>query len=103
TLKPGLRHNFAKRIFYVDEDSWAIAAVDCFDNRGALWKVQEADLLSLPFIPTTTGIPEIIYDLQSHRYFVTAMVNEDAVSNFNIHFDDSYFDPANLKRKARNR
>ncbi|MGH8457208.1 MAG: DUF1329 domain-containing protein, partial [Stenotrophobium sp.] len=72
TLKPGLRHNFAKRIFYVDEDSWAIAAVDCFDNRGALWKVQEADLLSLPFIPTTTGIPEIIYDLQSHRYFVTA-------------------------------
>ncbi|MGH8460685.1 MAG: DUF1329 domain-containing protein, partial [Stenotrophobium sp.] len=76
TLKPGMRHNFAKRVFYVDEDSWSIAAVDCYDNRGALWKVQEADLLSLPFIPTTTGIPEIIYDLQSHRYFVTAMVNE---------------------------
>jgi hypothetical protein len=102
TLKPGMRHNFAKRVFYVDEDSWSIAAVDCYDNRGALWKVQESELLEAPFIPTTTGIPQFIYDLQSHRYFATAMTNEDAISNFNIKFEDNYFDPSNLKRMSRN-
>ncbi|MGV2480731.1 UNVERIFIED_CONTAM: DUF1329 domain-containing protein, partial [Salmonella enterica subsp. enterica serovar Weltevreden] len=82
TLKPGLRHNFAKRVFYVDEDSWSIAGVDCYDGRGTLWKVQEAHLLVAPFIPTTTGIPELIYDLQSNRYFATALSNEDAVTDF---------------------
>ena len=103
SLKPGLRHNFAKRVFYVDEDSWAIAAEDCYDGRGTLWKVQEAHLLTAPFIPTVTGIPELIYDLQSHRYFATTMINEDATTDFEVTFDDNYFDPANLKRKARSR
>src|SRR3546814_2819279 len=32
TLKAGLRHAFSKRVFYVDEDSWSIAAVDCYDR-----------------------------------------------------------------------
>jgi len=102
-LKPGLRHNFAKRVFYVDEDSWAIAAVDCYDGRGQLWKVQEAHLLTAPFIPTTTGLPELIYDLQTNRYFATTLTNEDAIADFAMRFPDSYFDPANLKRKARGR
>ncbi|PTU30975.1 DUF1329 domain-containing protein [Stenotrophobium rhamnosiphilum] len=103
SLKPGMRHNFAKRVFYVDEDSWAIAAEDCYDGRGTLWKVQEAHLLTAPFIPTVTGIPELIYDLQSHRYFATTMINEDATTDFEQKFEDAYFDPANLKRKARSR
>ncbi|HEX4896568.1 MAG TPA: DUF1329 domain-containing protein, partial [Solimonas sp.] len=81
TLKQGLRHNFAKRVFYVDEDSWSISSVDCYDGRGTLWKVQEAHLLVAPFIPTTTGVPELIYDLQSNRYFATALANEDAITD----------------------
>jgi hypothetical protein len=101
TIKAGTRHNFAKRVFYVDEDSWAIAAVDCYDARGQLWKVQEAHLITAPFVPTVTGVPELIYDLQSKRYFTTAMVNEDAITDFKINFPDSYFDPSTMKRKAR--
>jgi hypothetical protein len=103
TLKPGLRHNFAKRVFYVDEDSWSIAVVDCYDGRGDLWKVQEAHLLALPFIPTVTGIPELIYDLQSNRYFATTLTNEDPVSDFEATYDDKYFTPANLKRKSKSK
>jgi len=101
TVKAGVRHNFARRTFYVDEDSWSIAAVDCYDGRGQLWKVQESHLVTLPFIPTVTGSPEIIYDLQSTRYFVTAMTNEDKVSDFSVSFEDAYFDPSSLKKKAR--
>jgi hypothetical protein len=103
TLKQGQRHRFAKRRFYLDEDSWSIAVVDCYDNRGQLWKVQEAHLLSIPFIPTVSGIPETIYDLQSKRYFVTTMTNEDAISDFEVKYEDSMFMPAALQRKARSR
>ena len=101
TLKPGTSHNFGKRVFYVDEDSYSIAVVECYDKRGQLWKIQEAHLITAPFVPTVTGVPELIYDLQSKRYFTTAMSNEDNISDFKAGFEDSYFDPANLKRKAR--
>ncbi|HUS25371.1 MAG TPA: DUF1329 domain-containing protein [Candidatus Binatia bacterium] len=103
TLRAGNRHRFRKRRFYLDEDSWAIAAVDCYDDRGALWKVQEAHLLTVPFIPTVTGIPEVIYDLQSKRYFLTALSNEDMISDFEVSYADDYFSPGALQRKSRSR
>lgn len=102
TLKSGLRHAFKRRTFYVDEDSWSIAGVDLYDNRDKLWKYQEGHLITAPFIPTTTAIPEVIHDLQSKRYFTTAMINEaDDLVDFEITYEDSYFDPANLKRLTR--
>ena len=99
--KEGVRHRFGKRRFYIDEDSWSIAVVDCYDNRGELWKVQEAHLLTAPFIPTVSGVPELIYDLQSKRYFVTALTNEDEILDFEIEYNDKEFMPSSLKRKAR--
>jgi hypothetical protein len=101
TLKAGQRHQFKRRTFYVDEDGWAIAAVDDYDNRDQLWKVQEAQLLTVPFVPTISGIPEIIYDLQSGRYFITALTNEDKVTDFKIDFKDDYFSPNNLNHKSQ--
>ncbi|MGB1580852.1 MAG: DUF1329 domain-containing protein, partial [Nevskiales bacterium] len=103
TLKDGQRHRFAKRRFYLDEDSWSIAVVDCYDARGELWKVQEAHLITAPFIPTVSGVPELIYDLQSKRYFATAMTNEDSIVDFKITYDDKMFKPSTLQRMARKR
>ena len=103
TVRAGLRHSLIRRTFYLDEDSWSIAAVDGYDGQGKLWKVQEAHLVTLPFLPTTTGSPEVIYDLRSGRYFVTALSNEDAISDFEISFEDDAFAPASLQRKARKR
>ena len=103
TLKEGQRHRFAKRRFYLDEDSWSIAVVDCYDARGELWKVQEAHLITAPFIPTVSGVPELIYDLQSKRYFATAMTNEDKIVDFKISYEDKMFKPSTLQRMARKR
>jgi hypothetical protein len=52
-------------------------------------------------VPTVTGIPEIIYDLQSGRYFVTALQNEDKITDFKIDFKDDYFSPSNLGHKSQ--
>lgn len=38
TLKPGKRHNYVKRVFYVDEDSWNALASDQYDARGQLYR-----------------------------------------------------------------
>jgi hypothetical protein len=103
TLVPGQRHQLKKRVFYIDEDSWSIAMVEGYDNRDQLWKVQEAHLLTIPFIPTVSGIPEVIYDLQTHRYFLTTMTNEDPISNFEITYDEKVFSPAALQRRASRR
>ncbi len=100
SLRAGVRHQFKRRRFYIDEDGWAIAVVDCYDNRDQLWKVQEAHLLSFPFVPTVSGIPEVIYDLQSGRTFITTMVNEDKIVDFKIDYKDDYFSPANLSHKS---
>jgi hypothetical protein len=101
TLKPGQRHQFSRRTFYVDEDGWAIAAVDCYDDRGQLWKVQESELLTVPFAPTVSGVAEAIYDLQSGRYFLTALQNEDRFIDFQVNYKDEYFAPGDLAQKSR--
>jgi len=38
TLKPGSRHIYAKRTFYIDEDTWAALASDSYDARGQLYR-----------------------------------------------------------------
>ena len=101
TLKAGQRHQFSRRTFYVDEDGWAIVAVDCYDGRGQLWKVQESELITVPFAPTVSGVAEAIYDLQSGRYFVTALQNEDRFIDFQVEFKDEYFAPTDLAQRSR--
>ena len=38
TLKPGKRHIYHKRVFYVDEDAWVALASDEYDARGELFR-----------------------------------------------------------------
>ncbi|MCC6193562.1 MAG: DUF1329 domain-containing protein [Burkholderiales bacterium] len=39
TLKAGEKHVYAKRTFYLDEDSWMVLVEDAYDTRGQLWRV----------------------------------------------------------------
>ena len=38
TLKPGKRHIYSKRVFYLDEDSWVAVLSDEYDARGQLYR-----------------------------------------------------------------
>ncbi len=38
TLKPGKRHVYSKRRFYVDEDAWGIVATESYDQSGKLYR-----------------------------------------------------------------
>jgi hypothetical protein len=39
TLKPGKRHLYSKRVYYIDEDSWTANLSDEYDGRGQLYRV----------------------------------------------------------------
>ncbi|HSW14417.1 MAG TPA: DUF1329 domain-containing protein [Solimonas sp.] len=98
-LKPGTSHIYAKRVFFLDEDSWQISLVDIYDRRGELWRWQEAHPVQAYHKPFMGSAMETIYDLQSGRYLVQAMNNEDPESTEEV-FDPSYFDPSNVQRQA---
>lgn len=73
TLKPDKRHIYAKRVFYVDEDSWTALASDEYDARGQLYRASFAFQsfsydVQAPFADTFA-----IYDFSSGAYNITGL------------------------------
>ena len=102
TLKPGLGHNFKRRTFYVDEDTWTIAAVDCYDARDSLWRYQEGYVLPLFLDRSVVAAPSVTYDLFSGRYVVNNLPNEQGfVAKFGMSFPAGFFTPQNLQKMGR--
>ena len=97
TLKQGTRHIYKRRTFYIDEDSWQILAIDCYDNRDELWKFQEAPSINYYSLPTFMASMEVTYDFQSGRYSVSPH-NEEHEYIFNKKMSSRIFTPANLRR-----
>ncbi|MBC2715571.1 MAG: DUF1329 domain-containing protein [Desulfobacteraceae bacterium] len=98
TLKQGTRHIYKRRTFYIDEDSWQILAVDCYDNRDQLWKLQEAPVVNYYDVPTLMPTFELTYDFQSGRYNVFGVHNEEDEYVFNKKMSPKLFTPAALRR-----
>jgi hypothetical protein len=101
TLKPGQRHLYKRRTFYIDEDSWQILMVDCYDERGQLWRVQEAHSIEYYDVPTFWTTLELTYDLQSGRYLALGLDNEEPVTvNFSAKRTAADFTPAAISRRG---
>ena len=77
TLKAGTSHIYAKRVFYIDEDSWAIVATDKYDSRGELWRFAESHSESWYNVPMYFSTVEVHHDLQSGRYIAMGLRNEE--------------------------
>jgi hypothetical protein len=103
TLKPGQGNVFKKRVMYVDEDSWTIAAVDLYDSRDVLWRYQEGFILPLVIDQAVVAAPSITYDLPSGRYVVNNLPNEQGfIAKFGQTFAPGFFTPQNLQKMGRN-
>ncbi len=101
TLKAGQRHLYKRRTFYVDEDSWQVLMVDCYDNRDQLWRVQEAHSITYYDIPTFWTTLELTYDLQAGRYLALGLDNEEPQTvNFNAKRTAADFTPAAIARRG---
>ncbi len=96
-VKPGKRHLYAKRTFYIDEDSWAVVLTDRYDARGQLWRVGEAHSIMLYDMPLYLQTTEAHYDLLSGRYLIKGLYNQEATILDPIKRNPADFTPARLR------
>ena len=99
TLKDGLSHIYSKRLMYLDEDSWLILLSDMYDQRGEFWRTSMAFALQYPQIPLPDNSLQAHFDLQSRRYVMLNMQNEErAPMSYNYDAPPSHFTTSALKR-----
>jgi len=97
TLKPGTSHIYAKRVFYIDEDSWTILASDKYDGRNELWRYSEQHNEIWYNIPTLFGTIEVHNDLQSGRYIAMGLRSEEKLIYEPIKRSPGDYTPSNLR------
>ncbi len=76
TLKDGMRHIYARRTFYLDEDTWQITIADLYDGRGEMWRVREAHNLTHYQVKVPWYALETSHDLISGRHLPLGLDNE---------------------------
>ncbi|MCY1360352.1 hypothetical protein D9M69_469740 [compost metagenome] len=76
TLKPGERNIYAKRRFFIDEDTWTIVGSEHYDSRGQLWRVGEGHQYNNFQQGNSVYAASTLYDLLAGRYVVDQLTNE---------------------------
>jgi hypothetical protein len=102
TVKQGMRHQMAKRVFYLDEDSWALMVADIYDAQGKMWRVQESSVFPAPELPACVGQEFVSYDLSVGRYIGENATQEqpetDWLAGREGRIDPRKFNPDELRR-----
>jgi hypothetical protein len=97
-VKEGTSHIYARRTFYLDEDSWQILAVDQYDSRGEIWRYSEAYCVNYYEVPMIWDTLQVHYDLQNGRYLAYGLNNETDVDEFDHDLTVDDYSPSALRR-----
>lgn len=99
TLRPGKRHRYPRRIFYLDEDTWQVSMEEDYDRGGALWRfgnhpaMQFYDAL-VPWYRAT-----IFHDFKAGAYLASDLENQSPrPRQWGWIGDINDFLPVNLRR-----
>ncbi len=99
-LKPGKRHIYSKRVFYLDEDTWSASVSDEYDARGQLYRsafsymVQNYDV-NTPY-PYTHGF----YDFNANMYTLDCNIAETGGVKYKAIEPDKNWSPEALAGSA---
>ncbi len=96
-LKSGERNIYAKRRFFVDEDTWTIVQSELYDGRGQLWRVGEGHMLQYYQHKVPAYAFEALYDIISGRYIAIGMSNEEKPFDWGYKASARDFTPAALR------
>lgn len=98
-LRPGARHIYAKRRFYMDEDSWHISLLESYDGRGDIWRVAILNTIYDYYLKAFIPRAQIFHDVQSGAYVAIRLVNETRPTNYSVKPKGSkYYTPQNLRK-----
>lgn len=101
-LKPGARHVYGKRRFYIDEDSWQFVLSENYDGRGLLWKVGLLNTVYDYEIKGYINRAELFHDMQSAAYVAIRLVNETRPTNYAVEPKGAkFYTPQSLRKLGK--
>jgi hypothetical protein len=74
TLKADKRHIYAKRTFYIDEDSWIAVASDMYDARGQLYRAGFVYTNPSYEVPAPASMGQSFHDFTTGGYNMTGLM-----------------------------
>ncbi|MFD2272754.1 DUF1329 domain-containing protein [Undibacterium arcticum] len=83
TVKQGVRHQYAKRQFYMDEDTWATVMADNYDSRGQLWRVSMQNYVYGYDLQGYMARVALYHDLLSGAYMADRLINQQKAPRVN--------------------
>ena len=100
TLKDDSRHIYAKRTFYLDEDTWQIALTEKYDGKGELWRYTWSNVYQ-SFDPALGAFsrPQTSFDVDSGQ-FVWTLVDTHPLVSFEPH-EQNFYTPQSVRKQAR--
>lgn len=101
TLREGTRHDYGRRTFFYDEDTWAVMLVDGYDRRGQMWRLWEEHGLMWYDLGIWASLPSPVavqYDMTAGRMLLTNFDKEAGPPDFNFRTAEDYFTPAQVRR-----
>jgi hypothetical protein len=100
-VRQGYAHRYKKRTFYLDEDSWIVHLQDMYDERDQFWRTAESHSICFQNVPVVVNGIQVHYDLQSRRYVVINLTNEERnLIEYDWEKPPKYFTPSGLKNFA---
>ena len=96
-LKEGTNHDYGRRTFYLDEDSWWIMLVDGYDRRHQIWRHWESHDVMYYDIGFMNAAAEFQYDMQAGR-MIALMWDKANPPDFAWRRPEGYFTPASVRR-----
>ena len=99
TQKDNFRMKQARRVFYVDEDSWIFLMADIFNKRDELIYVQHAFTKNYYEAPACVFEFDVMHDMTTGNYNVDHIKLDHGPADLNFDLELSDFGSAALRRK----
>ena len=99
TLRPGERHRYARRIFYLDEDTWQVSMEEDYDDDGKLWRFGDHPAMLFYDVLVPWYRATVHYDFRTGAYLASELDNQSGISRqWGWKGDINDFLPVNLRR-----
>jgi hypothetical protein len=69
-LKPGQRHAYAKRTYYLDEDGSGAGMFDAYDQGGQLYRAMFQNMIQMYDLPSPWGVKGVTYDFSKTMFLL---------------------------------
>lgn len=99
-LKEGTNHDYGRRVFYLDEDSWEVVLGDHYDRRMELWRHWEDHQIFYYDIQHVNRVAELQYDFNAHRMLALMIDKSGQGPDFTWRAPDTWFTPAAVRRRG---